>query len=280
MTTAGAPSPVTVRQFEDDLERARRLAALRLQTLAGAVRGSGDDIGFARLTTLGTKAIVDAQGAAIGATEDMLIGTLIDNQVPGDDVVVSIEVGQLQSGAKVDEHLAKSQDVVRNRIAGGDTFEQAMQSTALHLIGLGASEPHRIGRQGLAEFGAADGRFDRWRRIAEAGACAWCRMLATRGAVYHSESTARVSGHAHCRCSIEELVDPAVIEWSKASGALRWRAELAAGTQWQPSAAKLARDRRRNVEQQLRNLRRRRSRTAWAAARIASLETELAGMAA
>lgn len=277
MTAAGAPSAATVRQFEDDLERARRLAALRLQTLASAVRGPGDDIGFARLTTLGTKAIVEAQASAITATEGMLVGTLADNEVPGDDVVVPIEAGQLQSGQPVEDYVRKSQPVVANRISGGATFEDAMQSTVKALIAVGASEPHRIGRQGAVEFGAADGRFDRWQRFAEGGACAWCRMLASRGAAYFTESSARVSGHTHCHCRVDLLVDPDAIELSKATGAQLWRAEQAAGTQWKPTARLL---RRQDIERQLRALRRRARKHSdpWTTRRIAMLQAEQAAL--
>jgi hypothetical protein len=46
----------------------------------------------------------------------------------------------------------------------------------------------------------------RWARHASANACGFCRMLATRGAVYRSEASAKAvkhadaSGHDHCHC--------------------------------------------------------------------------------
>lgn len=39
----------------------------------------------------------------------------------------------------------------------------------------------------------------RYARYASANACAWCRVLATREAVYHSAETA-VKGHDNCHC--------------------------------------------------------------------------------
>lgn len=39
----------------------------------------------------------------------------------------------------------------------------------------------------------------RWARHASATACGFCRLLATRGAVYRSEASAR-KGHDHCHC--------------------------------------------------------------------------------
>lgn len=40
----------------------------------------------------------------------------------------------------------------------------------------------------------------RWARYASANACAFCRLLATRGADYRSEKTAATDVHDHCHC--------------------------------------------------------------------------------
>ena len=39
-----------------------------------------------------------------------------------------------------------------------------------------------------------------WARHVEPGACAFCAMLAARGAVYRSRQTAEFQAHGHCRC--------------------------------------------------------------------------------
>lgn len=39
-----------------------------------------------------------------------------------------------------------------------------------------------------------------WARYASANACAFCRLLATRGAAYRSEETAATKVHDHCSC--------------------------------------------------------------------------------
>jgi len=44
-----------------------------------------------------------------------------------------------------------------------------------------------------------------WARIPEPGACSFCLMLATRGAVYRSEQTADFKTHDHCRCHVEPV---------------------------------------------------------------------------
>lgn len=45
-----------------------------------------------------------------------------------------------------------------------------------------------------------------WRRIARAGACRFCLMLAARGAVY-KRGTVRFAGHSHCHCTAEPVFD-------------------------------------------------------------------------
>jgi hypothetical protein len=40
-----------------------------------------------------------------------------------------------------------------------------------------------------------------WSRIARPGACKFCTMLAGKGAVYRSESTAIFAAHQHCHCA-------------------------------------------------------------------------------
>lgn len=39
-----------------------------------------------------------------------------------------------------------------------------------------------------------------WARYASANACAFCRLLATRGAAYRSQNTAATKVHDHCSC--------------------------------------------------------------------------------
>jgi hypothetical protein len=42
-----------------------------------------------------------------------------------------------------------------------------------------------------------------WSRIARPGACKFCTMLAGKGAVYRSESTANFAAHTHCHCAAQ-----------------------------------------------------------------------------
>lgn len=47
----------------------------------------------------------------------------------------------------------------------------------------------------------------RWARYASANACAFCRMVATRGAVYKSQEAAGRAYHDHCHCMAVEVRD-------------------------------------------------------------------------
>lgn len=53
----------------------------------------------------------------------------------------------------------------------------------------------------------AEGAGSTWARVARAGACAFCAMLATRKAVYSSKATATPKSkyHDHCHCQAKEV---------------------------------------------------------------------------
>jgi len=75
----------------------------------------------------------------------------------------------------------------------------------------------------------------RFARHASANACAFCRLLATRGAVYWSETTATKDYHDHCHCMAVPVWDDAPLEqapyvqqWSDDYAAAR--AEAGGGT--------------------------------------------------
>ena len=70
------------------------------------------------------------------------------------------------------------------------------------------------GRHQLLTSAAADPVRPRWARVARPDACSFCLMLATRGAVYRTESTAEFRAHMPfngrggvCHCSIEMVFD-------------------------------------------------------------------------
>jgi hypothetical protein len=193
--------------FEGRLERARRLAGLRLDALVMSVGGMGDSDGWSRLYALGTRAVLDAQDSAVGAVGDYLTGTAADAGLPERPVVVPLRSGFLQSGQPVARFIAATRDAVGARMTAGATFPDALAASATVVKAVGASEPHRIGRDGTLAAALDDPRFTRYRRVPEARACRFCLMLASRGAVYLTETTAGAGRkfHANCRCRIEAV---------------------------------------------------------------------------
>lgn len=173
-----------------------------------SILGMDDYEGWARLNALGIPAITDAQSDAIAAVGEYLAATLADNGTPDAAVVVPIRTGTLQSGQSVARFIAATRDAVGARMNAGDPFALALQGSKNVVVAVGASEPHRIGRDGVFDAANFDARFTRYRRVAEPRACKFCLMLASRGAVYLSEASAGGAKkfHSHCRCRIEAVV--------------------------------------------------------------------------
>lgn len=61
-----------------------------------------------------------------------------------------------------------------------------------------------VGRQTIVDNTRRDRHAKGWARIPEPGACYFCAMLATRGAVY-KQQTANFRSHDHCRCHAEPV---------------------------------------------------------------------------
>ena len=61
------------------------------------------------------------------------------------------------------------------------------------------------GRNTIVDNAQRDPKAKGWARVPEPGACSFCLMLATRGAVYRSESMADFKSHDNCRCHVEPV---------------------------------------------------------------------------
>lgn len=94
---------------------------------------------------------------------------------------------------------------------------------------IAGSDVHKVARAANLAISGNTPVMGRYERIAEPRACAWCRGLATRGAVYYERGTAAASGHAHCRCEVVAVTDPSMIAETRKAGAEAWDASSLSG---------------------------------------------------
>lgn len=112
-------------------------------------------------------------------------------------------VATLTSGRPTRDGFVKLPLGVKASIKRGDGVERALarsQGVSTTVVG---SEAHRVARE-MSVFQITDpsSPFTRWRRVPSPGACDFCLILATRGAVYRNAETAK-RGHVNCRCVVE-----------------------------------------------------------------------------
>lgn len=79
-----------------------------------------------------------------------------------------------------------------------DSAGQALEAGGSRLVLKG-------GRQTISEAAAQDPVARRWERVISPGACHFCSMLASRGAVYLTERTGQFLAHDHCHCTAQPV---------------------------------------------------------------------------
>lgn len=86
-------------------------------------------------------------------------------------------------------------------LSGGQARESALVRTS------GAVSRHILSgaRETLLDSVQADKQAVGWARVTDGDPCAFCLMLASRGAVYKSEQTAGFQAHDHCGCTVMPL---------------------------------------------------------------------------
>jgi hypothetical protein len=97
-------------------------------------------------------------------------------------------LGQLGPRSLLD-WLDITPDAVAARVAAGMHPDEAWQRSATAMVDMAHLEPHVVGRDVVATVANNDPRFVGYARVANPGACDFCKMLAGRGPVY-TEDTA------------------------------------------------------------------------------------------
>lgn len=166
-------------------------------------------IGQRRVSASLAAAYLDAiKKAALGA--DAVLGAVLDAGISEEQVVTSLTVTGPVS--------------VKSATARGVSVVEAMESGAVGVARAGSRMVLGGGRETVLRTVAADGVG--WARITSGKPCAFCAMLASRGAVYGRESGA-FQAHDGCHCGVQPLYGgdlPASSErwaglWGEASGA-------------------------------------------------------------
>lgn len=98
---------------------------------------------------------------------------------------------------------------VKQALAKGDTMETALEKALIASAGASTRLVADAGRDTVRENVYKDSRSVGWQRVTDGHPCAFCEMLAGRGAVYKSETTAGRGAHDpyhdHCLCMVEPV---------------------------------------------------------------------------
>jgi len=270
-----APTAQLDRALAGDVETAGRQARAAVLRAFRGVSARDVEAAWPEIEPLVRLAIVTGQDDALTAVVRYL-SALVGSEVAVDAGIWSGRIGDVP----LDDWLAITPRAHVARVAGGMSWSEAAATTAGYLVSRAEGESHRVAREAVAVTSSRDPQFLGWARVAEPGACSFCRMLATRGAVYTEQTVTRTFGGlkfhtkrpngsgGECKCRAVAM--PRYTGQSDWDGAGVPRAKVPAQVM----------TRAQDVAQQLRVLRQQVADgkgTAWTERRIAELEAEQAG---
>lgn len=86
------------------------------------------------------------------------------------------------------------------RIKTGQQLATANENTGVVMSGAAQRLISNGARQAVLRSVDADAKAVAWMRVTSANPCAFCSMLAGRGAIYRTQKTADFEAHSHCSC--------------------------------------------------------------------------------
>lgn len=183
-------------------------------------------------------------GASLRALSPQLVAALMDGRRAALDLVTGRASSQLAASIGVDlggdlidrsgwtgpaarkvyaARLLGAARAVEDKVAAGaDPLEEAgwLRYWQMQIAG---SEVHQVARDGQMQVARDVPALSRVMRVAEPGACDWCRTQASRGPVFHTEATALAVGHGNDRCHIVVVEDEQAIAAMRDAGAEAWQ---------------------------------------------------------
>lgn len=192
-----------------DMEKQFAPAAARIETLVAAVL-AGDRGAYAQLQAFGRDLVapmIERYGTATGA----LAADWYDlNRALA-------QIGGTWPGAVVQAPNVDTGPLIGGVVKDFGTIESVVS-------GIQAGMELRVRQAGhgtIMDSVLRDPRASGWGRVASAGCCSYCALLATRGNVYRTSRTATFSPHEHCRCE-------AVPAWGGSTASMRSREDTIA----------------------------------------------------
>ena len=101
---------------------------------------------------------------------------------------------------------------IKQATGRGTGIEQAGRDALSRVLASSQRHVQAGGRGVIVEAVRRDRQALGWARVASADACAFCGMLASRGAVYKSEDSGEFEAHDGCGCDVEAAYSAAAKE--------------------------------------------------------------------
>ena len=120
------------------------------------------------------------------------------------DVARQFYQKQRDGSAQVGDYVAQSAQVIPEQWAMEDVSDAMTGSHGMTIVNLPGKASKRVLQRAdetITQNAYRDSRRPYWAIVPNAGACAFCVMVGSRGFVYHSGATADAQRHLNCRCT-------------------------------------------------------------------------------